>query len=143
MPRHYTLENSGALAAMLEVKNLADSVPKPLKALIELRVSQINGCSYCIDLHGREAVELGVAAAKVDALDDAEASGLYDASEMAAIKWAEALTRVSNGLAREAHHAELNQHYSDREIADLTYIIANMNALNRMAIGYGDKPAKA
>ncbi|MBS0625674.1 MAG: carboxymuconolactone decarboxylase family protein [Verrucomicrobia bacterium] len=104
----------------------------PLRALVELRVSQINGCAYCCGLHSQEARKLGIEQEKLDALIGWSNSSLFTEEEVVALEWAEAITFMESGLAekREA----LVEHFSDREIVDLTAAIAIMNALNRMAI---------
>ena len=136
--RHYSQANPTALERLLSVKSAVTQIPKELKALMELHVSYTNGCSYCIDLHRREAVAFGVDPAK---LDEAAPEEIFSDKERVALTWARALTRVSEGLDRAHLHKELQTQFSDDEIADLTYVIATMNALNRMAVGYGDKPS--
>lgn len=104
----------------------------PLRALVELRVSQINGCAYCCGIHSQEARRVGVEQEKLDALTGWSNSNLFTEEEVAALEWAEAITFMEGGLADKRE--SLLEHFSEREVVDLTAAISIMNALNRMAI---------
>ncbi|MBI2812408.1 MAG: carboxymuconolactone decarboxylase family protein [Candidatus Melainabacteria bacterium] len=113
--------------------SLTNSPLRPtLRVLIELRVSQINDCSYCCSLHLEEAKKLQVSATKLDMLPQWRSSALYSDEEKAALAWAEAVTRLHQGI--EEIKQGLFTYFSEREIVDITASISIMNALNRMAI---------
>jgi len=120
-------------------KHLISVNPK-LRALVELRVSQINGCIYCIDLHSEQARKAGETQQRLDTLPAWYESPFFDAREKAALAWAEALTHISNTHAPNDLYQKLYQHFSEQQIVDLTFIIAVMNAWNRISIGFQDKP---
>ncbi|WP_323149572.1 carboxymuconolactone decarboxylase family protein [Pseudomonas oryzihabitans] len=106
-----------------------------LVELVYLRISQINGCAFCLGKHAQTLREQGVAQAKLDRLAGWRISDLFDARERAALEWAEALTAVSQQGAPDALYEPLKTHFSDAEVSDLTFVVALMNAFNRLAVG--------
>jgi AhpD family alkylhydroperoxidase len=113
-----------------------------LRALIELRVSQINGCVFCVDLHFREARALGEEEQRLDTLSVWCKSPFFDDREKAALAWAESLTLISETQARDAEYCELQKHFSEREIVELSLSISLANFWNRMAGGFHKLPIK-
>lgn len=107
-----------------------------LRALIELRVSQINGCAYCCSLHTKEAQKLAVADDKIKRVNLWRDSELFSGAEKAALAWAEVVTNL-DGDRDETRHS-LASHFVEREVVDITAAIALMNAFNRMAISLKD-----
>lgn len=110
----------------------ASPLAADLKALLELRVSQINGCAYCCNLHRNEAVKLGVNQDKIESLSEFTASSLFSDAEKEALKWAESLTRLDGN--KKVQNTELSKYFGEREIVDITICISLMNAFNRLAI---------
>lgn len=106
-----------------------------LVELIYLRVSQINGCAFCLGKHAETLRGQGVSQAKLDRLAGWRISELFDARERAALEWAETLTAVAEKGAPDAVYESLRTHFSDAEISDLTFVVALMNAFNRLAVG--------
>ncbi|MBB2896846.1 carboxymuconolactone decarboxylase family protein [Pseudomonas sp. AS2.8] len=106
-----------------------------LVELIYLRVSQINGCAFCLGKHAETLREQGVSQAKLDRLAGWRISNLFDARERAALEWAETLTAVAEKGAPDTAYEPLRAQFSDAEIADLTFAVALMNAFNRLAVG--------
>lgn len=115
-----------------------------LLAAVYLRVSLINGCAYCIDLHSGELRELGVSNEKI-ALVPAwhEAGQLFDAREKAALAWAETVTHVSTTGVPDDEFEAVSAHFDEKELVDLTIAIAMMNAYNRIAVSFRSTPASA
>ncbi len=109
---------------------------------MELRVSQINGCAYSVDLHANQARTAGETQQRLDCLAVWWECDFFDAAECAAFRWAEALTHVSQTHAPDEVYAALAEHYSDVRIVDLTLIISTMNAWNRIAIGHRTHPVR-
>jgi len=119
-------------------------LPSRLVDLVFLRVSQINGCAYCIDMHSRELLKAEVPVEKlvlVPAWD--EAGSLFSDQEKAALKWAEVVTRVSDTHVPEEAYAEARATFSEKQLADLTIAIGLMNAFNRLAISFRAVPLAA
>jgi AhpD family alkylhydroperoxidase len=108
-----------------------------LKALLELHVSQINGCGYCCTLHTNEALKLGVSKDKIESLPEFATSSLFSDGEKEALKWAEALTKLD--LNKKIRSTELSKYFSEREIVDITICISLMNTFNRLAISMRDE----
>lgn len=106
-----------------------------LVELIYLRISQINGCAFCLGKHAETLREQGVSQAKLDRLAGWRISELFDARERAALEWAETLTAVAEKGAPDVAYEPLKAQFSDAEIADLTFAVALINAFNRLAVG--------
>lgn len=136
----YAAINMPALSAMLKAKPHMGSISADLRAIVELRVSQINGCAYCVDLHSHEARAAGVAQRKLDCVAVWREAPFFDAAERAALDWAEAVTRIAEGGAPQALFDALGAQFSDQQVVDLTLIIAQMNAWNRLAVSFGHGP---
>lgn len=119
-------------------------LPSSLIDLVYLRVSQINGCAYCIDLHTRDLIKQGITIEKL-MLTSAwhEAGGLFSEQERAALAWAETVTRVSETNVPDADYKTALAHFSEKELIDLTIAISLMNAYNRMAISFRSVPVAA
>lgn len=111
------------------------SLGQELVELIYLRISQINGCAFCLGKHAETLREQGVSQAKLDRLAGWRISELFDARERAALEWAETLTAVAEKGAPDVAYEPLKAQFSDAEIADLTFAVALMNAFNRLAVG--------
>lgn len=117
-------------------------VDEKLRHLVWLRISQINGCAYCVDLHWRDALKAGETPRRLNSVVTWRESGLFDEKEGAALAWAEALTLlVETGAPDDAYDA-VRRHFDDRELADLSFLIALMNGLNRMGVGFRQAPPK-
>ncbi|MEP9378704.1 carboxymuconolactone decarboxylase family protein [Aquabacter sp. CN5-332] len=128
----------GAVYATL----LKGSLPKELIDLVYLRVSQINGCAFCIDMHTRDLLKSGLAVEKMVLVPVwREGGALFTARERAALAWAETVTRVSETGVPDADYAAAAAEFSEVELADLTYAIGLMNAFNRFGISFRATPA--
>jgi AhpD family alkylhydroperoxidase len=102
--------------------------------LMKLRASQINGCAYCIDMHWKDLRALGESEQRLYGLDAWEESPYYSDRERAALAWTEAVTNIQNGHASDEVYKYVRQHFSEKEIADLTLAVAMINLWNRLAI---------
>ena len=102
--------------------------------LVYLHISQINGCAFCLDMHSTALRKAGYSQNKMDILAGWRMAEPFDERERAALAWAEAVTDISYCGTSDELFAELKTHFSDAEIADLTFAISLMNAFNRMAI---------
>ncbi|HUJ94550.1 MAG TPA: carboxymuconolactone decarboxylase family protein [Terriglobales bacterium] len=102
--------------------------------LLKLRASQINGCAYCIDMHSKDARALGETEQRLYELDAWRETPFYSDRERAALAWIEAVTLVSQTHVPDAVFEEVRKQFSEKEIVDLTYLTATINAWNRLAI---------
>ena len=112
--------------------------------LVYLRVSQINGCAYCIDMHSRDLLKLGVAVDKLVLVPVwRDAGQVFSARERTALAWTETVTRVAETGVPEVDYEAAAGEFSDKELADLTYAIGLMSAFNRLGISFRSTPAAA
>ena len=119
-------------------------LPSLLVNLAYLRISQINGCAYCIDLHSRAPVKEGLLVEKLVLVQVwREAGSLFDARERSALSWAETVTRVADTAVPDADFQAASAAFSEKDLADLTIAIGLMNAYNRLAVGFRVPPKAA
>ncbi len=119
-------------------------LPKELVDLVYLRVSQINGCAYCIDMHSRDLLKSGLAVDKLVLVPVwHDAGAVFSRRERVALAWAETVTRVAETGVPDADYEAAAAEFSDKELADLTYAIGLMNAFNRLGITFRVPPAAA
>ncbi|MDU2940624.1 MAG: carboxymuconolactone decarboxylase family protein [Enterobacteriaceae bacterium] len=111
------------------------SLGKSFVELIYLRVSQINGCAFCLEMHAAALRRSGVADAKLDSLAGWRLSAHFSERERAALAWTESLVDAAGSHAADNYFEPLREHFSDAEIADLSFAISLMSAFNRLAIG--------
>ncbi len=104
--------------------------------MVKLRASQINGCAYCIDMHWKDARAAGESEQRLYGLDAWRESPYYDDRERAALEWTEALTNVTDGHVPDAVYDAVRGHLSDKELVDLSWAVAAINAWNRVAIAF-------
>lgn len=117
-------------------------LPKVLVDLVYLRISQINGCAFCIDMHSRDLLKSGVTVEKLALLAVwHDAGALFSAEERAALAWAESVTRVSETGIPDADYDAAAAAFGDKGLADLTYAIGLMNAFNRFGVAFRSTPA--
>jgi AhpD family alkylhydroperoxidase len=123
---------------------LQSGLAKSLVELVFLRISQINGCAYCIDMHSRELLKAGLTVEKVVLASAWRESGdLFDATERAALAWAERVTRVADKGVPDGDYEAAAAIFDPKQLADLTIAIALMNAYNRISVSFGAKPPGA
>ena len=113
---------------------------RSLIELVKLRASQINGCAYCIDMHTKDARAAGETEQRLYLLDAWRESPFYSPRERAALAWTEAVTRVSETHVPDEVYEEARQHYSEKELVDLNWVVVAINAWNRLAIPFRFPP---
>ena len=120
---------------------MQSSLSPVLVDLVYLRVSQINNCAYCLDMHTRDLLKRGVKIEKIALMQAwAEAGNLFDARERAALAWAESVTRVSQTGVPDEDYQAARAIFDERELVDLTIAIGLMNTYNRLAISFRNTP---
>jgi AhpD family alkylhydroperoxidase len=115
-------------------------LPGGLLELVYTRASQLNGCAFCLDMHAKDAFASGEDPLRLIALSAWEESALYTAQERAALAWTEALTRLSDGFVSDEAFAAVRPHFTDAELAALSFAIAQINLWNRMAVAFRSVP---
>jgi AhpD family alkylhydroperoxidase len=111
-----------------------------LLELIKTRVSQINGCAYCIDLHTKRARALGETEQRLYALPAWKDTSFFSKRECAALEWAEAVTNVASSRVPNEVYDIVRSEFSEKEIVDLTLCTIAINGQNRIAISFRKAP---
>lgn len=114
-------------------------LPMSLIELVKTRASQINHCAFCLDMHTKDARAAGETEQRLYALNAWRETPFYTERERAALAWTEAVTQISHGVPDELYE-EARQHFSEKELVDLTWSIAAINMWNRMAISFQAVP---
>lgn len=114
-----------------------------LVELVLARVSQINGCAFCVDMHARELRKRNETWQRINSLVTWREAPFYSERERAALNWAELLTRLAEPHGdHDAGFALLKTCFDDQEIVELSWAIAQINAWNRMAVGMRQPPSE-
>ena len=116
-----------------------DGVDKPLMELVKIRVSQINQCAYCLDMHAKDARALGETEQRIYALSAWRETPFFSDRERAALAWAEANTLLPQGVSQQLFE-EVREQFSEAQLANLTLAIATINAWNRFGVSFAPVP---
>ena len=132
----------GAMKAMngLEQYLKMTDIEPSLKELVKLRASQINGCAYCVDMHTKDARAKGETEQRLYALTVWQETPFYTDRERAALLWTEKLTLISETHVPDEVYEEVRQHFSEKELVDLTLTIVLINGWNRFGVSFRDVP---
>ena len=117
-----------------------ESLEGSLINLVVLRASQINHCTFCVDMHAKEAKIDGERELRLYHLPVFRESPLFSDREKAALEWTEAVTRLSETPISDALFTHLKKHFSDKELTDLTSVIGIINLWNRFAASFQTPP---
>ena len=118
-------------------------VAAELAQLLRLRVSQLNHCTFCMNLHAQAARDLGIARARIDTLSAWWETALFSEAEQATLAYTEALTLQADTTSRnsfETYHRALAEHFSERQISDIAAVVINMNVFTRLKMAAGATP---
>ncbi len=118
----------------------AAGIEKALTELVKVRVSQLNGCAFCLQFHLTLARRSGVEERKLDLLAAWRDAGIYSAREQAALAWAEALTGLEAHAASPEAWAAVRAVFSETDALHLTVTVASINAWNRIGVGLAFAP---
>jgi AhpD family alkylhydroperoxidase len=108
--------------------------------LVKMRVSQINGCAYCLDMHSKDLRAGGETEQRIYLLDAWRESPDYSDRERAALAWAEALTRIADGRVADDVYAEARAQFDETELVNLSMAIVAINGWNRLNIAFRTPP---
>jgi AhpD family alkylhydroperoxidase len=114
-------------------------VEKRLLNLIYYRVSQINGCAYCLDMHSQDLRAAGETEQRLFVLDAWRETPFYTDRERAALAWAEAVTKITGGHVPDEVYEAAHQQFTEEELVDLTLAVTTINTYNRINIAFGVK----
>ena len=133
-------EGMARMRALEHYLNTGAGLEASLLGLVRLRVSLMNGCEYCIGLHGAELTKLHEPVGRIEGLADWRSSEAYTKRERAALAWAEAVTDIQEGHAPDELFDAVRAQFSEVETVNLTLAITTINAWNRIAIALGAYP---
>ncbi|QHI96221.1 carboxymuconolactone decarboxylase family protein [Aristophania vespae] len=134
------VKSLGSIYAYIEQCGL----DKTLMELVYLRVSQINGCAYCLDLHMRALLRKNLSPVKLSLVGLwGEAGPVFSEREKAAFAWAETVTRISETHVPDKAFQAASAVFTEKELVDMTLAIGLMNAYNRLAISFRRVPQEA
>jgi len=138
-------EGAKAVGALHHYVTSGTKLPSDLIHLVFLRASQLNGCAHCIDIHTRDLIKSGMSVDKVVLVPVwDEAAYLFSEQERAALAWTEEVTRISETHASDDAYSAALAVFGEKNLVELTLVIATMNAINRMGVSFRMKPlAKA
>lgn len=137
-------DGSGVYAALRKGQDYVDGcgLEKELIKLIQFRVSQINSCAYCIDMHYKEAVHEGIDPIKLVSVSAWREAPYYSPKEQAVLAFAEVLTHMPAEEHSDAIHDELSKFFSKEEIANITMAVIQINSWNRLTRSFGTVAGK-
>ena len=139
---YYTASPEALKAILaLEAASFDLSIEKPLLELVKLRVSQLNNCAFCADMHALEARRNGESERRLYAVAVWRDSPFFTPRERAALSWTESVTLLSQSNVPDDVYAQLREEFDEREAVDLTVAIAANNCWNRLAVSFRKAPA--
>lgn len=132
---NFVAKGQEALKPLFAVGNYVKKsrIEKTLQELIKLRVSQINGCAFCLDMHWKDARALGETEQRLYGLNAWHESPYYSERERAALQWAEAVTACK---VPDKIYAEVAQHFTEEELIDLTMVVSSITTWNQLNIAF-------
>lgn len=116
------------------------SIEESIHDLVNIRASQINGCTFCLDMHVKEATLRGERPLRIHHVAAWRESTLFEPRERAALAWTEALTQLSPQGVSDDVYERVRAHLSEKELTDLTYLVMAINAWNRINVAFRPLP---
>ena len=128
----------GAYKAMLGLETYLHQcgLEESLLHLIKRRSSQINGCAYCLDMHWKDLRAIGETEQRLYTLNAWREAPFYTDRERAALAWTDIVTNIQSTHATDDKYAAVNEFFTGKDLADLTFTIASINAWNRLNIAF-------
>ncbi|MGX4735371.1 carboxymuconolactone decarboxylase family protein [Kitasatospora griseola] len=121
-------------AETVRVAGAEAGLDRRLVELINLRVSQLNGCAYCLDLHTKAALQAGESVQRLGVLSAWRDTEVFDERERAALALAEATTHPADSTAQETAYAQARAVFGDEQISAVIWVAVTINAFNRVSI---------
>lgn len=119
--------------------NTATALEPVLLALVYLRASQMNRCGFCIGMHSDELRKHHEPESRIEAVADWRSSDAFTPKERAALAWTEVLTDLQGSHASDEEYAAVNEFFKEKDLVDLTFAIAKINAWNRLGVAFRAK----
>jgi len=112
------------------------TIEQSLQDLISFRVSQMNGCAFCLDMHSKDLRAHGESEQRLYLLDAWRETPFYSDRERAALAWAEVVTKLPNNSVPDDIYKQAREQFSEEELIDLTLAVITINAYNRLNIAF-------
>jgi AhpD family alkylhydroperoxidase len=134
----WTQTSPAGFKAMLGLQGFVNDsgLEHSLLELVKMRISQINGCAYCLDMHFKDATAAGETAQRLYLLNAWREVNLYSARERAALEWAESLTLISENHVPDDVYATARAQFSEQELVHLTLAVVAINGWNRLQVSF-------
>src|ERR1700761_998874 len=127
----------------LPYPKLAPDAYKSLHAvligLVDLRASQLNRCGFCIGMHTQELKHANEPDSRINAVENWRESDAFTPRERAALAWTEEITNIQDGHASDEAYAAVSEYFKDKDLVDLTFALATINAWNRLGIAFASE----
>lgn len=135
---NYGQAASAAVEAMSHLERYVrgTGLEHSLLELVKMRASQMNGCGYCLDMHSKDARAAGETEQRLYVLSAWREAPFYSARERAALAWTEAVTAIAHGGVSDEVYEAAREHFSERELVELTMAVIVINGWNRLAISF-------
>src|SRR5581483_325508 len=139
---NFLTASPSSLEAMLTFQQAVNNsgLESNLLHLIDLLVSRINGCAYCIDMHSKDLRAEGESELRIDLISVWEEVEVYSERERAVFAWAEAVTKVGESHVPDEVFEQARQHFSPEELVKLTLAVVSINGWNRLCISFRAEP---
>lgn len=129
-------EGIAALRSFEHYLNTGTTLSPVLLELLRLRVSMLNGCDFCIQMHTAELRKHHEPDSRIEGIADWQASSAFTPKERTALAYADSVTNIQRTHVSDEEYAAVNQFFSGKDLADLTLAVAGINAWNRLAITF-------
>ena len=138
----YSKAAPGSMQAMYKLQKYVDEsgLEHSMIELVKTRVSQINGCAFCIDMHTKDARAMGETEQRLYALSAWRETPFFTDRERAALAWAETITLISEAHASDEEYEAARKQFDEGELVKLTMAIITINGWNRLAIAFRETP---
>ena len=138
----YMQQSPELFKKLVDFNSLVDrsSIEGPIRDLVAIRASQMNGCGFCVDMHVKQAKIHGERELRIHHLVAWRESTLFNPRERAALAWAEALTKLAKEGVADEIYERVRAQLSEKEISDLSFVVAATNAWNRLNVGFRTVP---
>lgn len=139
---NYNQFSGEAVKGLMTIENYLknSSIEHSLLGLVKIRVSQMNLCAFCLDMHIKEARMRGEKELRLHHLAVWSESPLFEKRERIALEWAEILTQMGAHGVSDEQFQKVREHFSEQETSDLTFAVVSINAWNRLGVAYRPTP---
>jgi AhpD family alkylhydroperoxidase len=131
-----------AVLALQSQASASANIEPMLRHLLCMRVSQINGCAFCLDMHAKDLRAGGEKDERIDTLSAWRETPFFSDRERAALAWAEAVTNIADGPVSDEVYQEARRHFDERALIDLNLVVATINVWNRFGVAFQLPPGQ-